>query len=296
MSAMLATRPDAGTADERRALHPTSREADRRERDWERLTAGAADAHTRLAAIAGRRDLDAHAHVFLATDGAVPGSRYAPDHDATMAAWSLHLVAHGLAGGTLVQPSFLGTNNARMLGAMRTGRERGLLVTGSAVVAMGAGADAMAALAREGVVSLRLNLMQLPLPDFAAPQWSRFVGRAREAGLAIEVHGEAERMGALVAAILREGACAIVDHYGLAPDPAALGAILGDRDLDRVYVKASAPYRLPHGGDPADHAARLHALAVEMVGDGNVMWGSDWPHTNHDMTFARSVELNGGPG
>lgn len=298
MTAMLA---QAATQAARRAPAPaTAREADRRERDWERLTTPGLDAGRRLAVISGRRDLDAHAHVFHMADGTVPGARYAPSYDATMAMWSLHLMQAGLAGGTLVQVSFLGTDNSRMLAAMRTGRERGLLVTGSAVVPMEAGAGKMAAqmaaLAREGVVSVRLNLMRLALPDLGSATWKRFTAAARGAGLAIEVHLEADRAASLVAAIIGEGCCVVVDHYGLAPDADALSAILGERDLDRVFVKASAPYRLPHGGNPAAHAARLRERAVATVGERNVMWGSDWPHTQHEVTFARSVAMNGGPG
>ena len=275
---------------------PTSAAADRRETDWDRLTLGGRDAVERLSVIAGRRDLDAHAHIFHAADGAVPGSRYAPDHDATLAAWSLHLLSAGLIGGTLVQPSFLGTDNRRMLDAMRTGRERGLLVTGSAVVPLDVDARRMEALAAAGCVSVRLNLMKLPLPDLASREWRSFTAHARAAGLAIEVHLETERMGALVAAILEEGCAVIVDHYGLAPDADALAAILGERDLDRVFVKASAPYRLPHRDDPAGLAMRLQAAAAAIVGEANMMWGSDWPHTQHAVTFDESLELNGGPG
>lgn len=295
MSTMLATPDDA-----RLLPFPTSAAADRRERDWERLTSGLGDARQRLAIVSGRRDLDAHAHVFHAADGAVPGARYAPTHDAPMAAWSLHLLSAGLVGGTLVQPSFLGFDNTRMLAAMQTGHERGLLVTGSAVVPMDAPAAQFEALARKGCVSVRLNLMKLALPDFTSREWSLFARRARDAGLAIEVHLEHERAASLVAAILREGACVIVDHYGLAPGADALSAVLGDRDLDRVFVKASAPYRLPcdpsTGGNPAALAARLLDRAVATVGEPNVMWGSDWPHTQHAMTFAQSLALNAGPG
>ena len=291
MSTMLATHLDA------RALpFPTSAAADQREREWQRLTTGSSDARERLAIISGRRDLDAHAHVFRAADGAVPGARYAPRHDATMATWSLHLVSAGLAGGTLVQPSFLGFNNARLLAAMQLGRERGLLVTGSAVVPMDASASLFAALSRSGCVSVRLNLMKLALPDLRAAEWFTFAGRARDAGLAIEIHLEHARAAPLVEAILEAGACVIVDHYALAPDADALSVVLGGRDLDRVFVKASAPYRLPHGGDPAGSAARLRRRALETVGEANVMWGSDWPHTQHDLTFERSLALNGGPG
>ena len=275
---------------------PTSAAADQRESDWDRLTLGGRDACERLAVIAGRRDLDAHAHVFHAADGAVPGSRYAPGHDATAAAWSLHLLSAGLIGGTLVQPSFLGTDNGRMLDAMRTGRERGLLVTGSAVVPLDAAPRYLEQLAAAGCVSLRLNLMKLPLPDFASREWDAFTANARATGLAIEIHLDTERSATLAGAILDAGCTVIVDHYGLAPDVAALEAILSAGDASRTFVKASAPYRLPHRDDPAGLARRLQRCAEEMVGEANMMWGSDWPHTQHAVTFSESLDMNGGPG
>ena len=44
-----------------------------------------------------------------------------------------------------------------------------------------------------------------------------------------------------------------------------------------VWVKLSAPYRL-NGADPAALAARW----LDSVGEQSLVWGSDWPWTNHE--------------
>lgn len=234
-----------------------------------------------LAALGGRLDLDGHAHVFHRPREAAPGARYLPGYEAPLAAWIDHLKRHRLIGGTLVQPSFLGFDNAQLLGAVAAARATGLRVTGSAVVPLDASVASLKALAASHVVSIRLNLIARPVPHEG--KLRALAARAAEAGLGVELHVEGSRAGPICEATAGEGATLLLDHFGLAGDEDELARLLTPRVAPHVLVKASAPYRLPRGPlHPAELARRLLLTAVREVGADRVIWGTDWPHTQHE--------------
>lgn len=233
--------------------------------------------------------VDTHAHVFERGLPMPAARRYAPGHDATLAQYLWLLDQHGVQHGVLVQPSFLGTDNGYMLEALRMagGRLRGV-----AVVDDTAGAAHLEALAVAGVDGLRLNLIGLPLPDLAAPGWARVLEQANALGWHVELHLEAARLPAIVPALLAAGCRIVVDHFGR-PDPAlgvddpGFGFLLRQADSGRVWVKLSAPYR----NGPVDGrlaAARL----LDAFTARRLLWGSDWPHTQHaeQASYSQAVQ------
>ncbi|WP_455734070.1 amidohydrolase family protein, partial [Burkholderia stabilis] len=74
--------------------------------------------------------VDAHAHVFARDLPLAPVVRHAPDYDASLDAYVGHLAAHGITHAVLVQPSFLGTDNAFFVDVLRRypSRFRGVAV------------------------------------------------------------------------------------------------------------------------------------------------------------------------
>ncbi|MCZ6343807.1 amidohydrolase family protein, partial [Escherichia coli] len=86
----------------------------------------------------------------------------------TLADYLGHLHANGLSHGVLVQPSFLGTDNRYLLDALQQAPER---LRGVVVVARDIPRNALQAMARVGVVGVRLNLVGRALPDFAEHGW-----------------------------------------------------------------------------------------------------------------------------
>jgi predicted TIM-barrel fold metal-dependent hydrolase len=85
----------------------------------------------------------------------------------------------------------------------------------------------------------------------------------------------------LLPPLLESGADIVVDHMGL-PDPAlgvgcrGLGAIIDAAASGRVWIKLSAPYRVgPSAPTVAQHLLRA-------VSSDRLLWGSDWPWTNHE--------------
>ncbi|MFD4839314.1 amidohydrolase family protein [Achromobacter sp. NPDC058515] len=227
--------------------------------------------------------VDTHAHVFRQGLALADTRRHTPDYDAALAEYLALLDAHGLSHGVLVQPSFLGADNSHMVQALRAAPER---LRGVAVVGKDISESELQALARAGVVGIRLNLIGLELPALEAPAWQALLSRVNALGWHVEIHLQAARLRGVMPVLLAAGCRVVVDHFGR-PD-AALGVsdpgfqyLLRQADSGRVWVKLSAPYR--NWAAPA--CAASDRLAAQQLLDAytpeRLMWGSDWPHTEH---------------
>lgn len=222
---------------------------------------------------------DCHAHVYE-TVTAVRTARYVPDRPAPLADWLVLQAEHGVAGGVIVQVSFLGFDNSQMLAVLADlDRTR---FCGIAVTPLSATDDQLAHLAERGVRGLRWNLVSgAALPDPADPKVRRFLDRMRAHGLHVEIQLESPRLAALLPSLLPAAGTLVIDHVGLpalrdAGEEPWLRALAGMRDRDGLHVKLSAPYRCAF--DPRGHIERLFALLPAE----RFLWGSDWPHTRHE--------------
>ncbi len=227
--------------------------------------------------------VDSHAHVFRSNLPLAGGRRYAPDYDALPEQYLGLLDRHAIDHAILVQPSFLGTDNRYLLDTIAAHPSR---LRGVAVVDADIDEDQLVALAASGIVGLRLNLIGRPVPDLRTGQWRRFVERASSEALHVELHCAASDLPALVPALIDGGVQVVVDHFGR-PD-GALGIhdpgfrfLLGTATTDAVWVKLSAPYRLDRSrGDSIAEQALPRLL--DAFGTRRLVWGSDWPHTQHE--------------
>lgn len=225
--------------------------------------------------------IDCHAHVFL-RDLPMPDRRRAPSgYDAAPETYLKVLDAHAMTHGVLVQPSFLGADNSYLVQALQRhpGRLRGI-----AVVAPGIAGHELDVLQHAGVVGIRLNLIGLPAPDFAAPAWQALLRDIRQRGWQVEVHQLAALLPAVVDPLLRANVNVVVDHFGR-PDP-ALGVddpgfryLLSLAPTRQVWVKLSAAYRNGLHGRGEDIARAAVPLLRRHFGAERLVWGSDWPHT-----------------
>jgi predicted TIM-barrel fold metal-dependent hydrolase len=226
--------------------------------------------------------IDGHAHVFRRGLPLAPVHRHAPDYDALLADYLALLDAHAVSHAVLVQPSFLGTDNRFLLDALRTCPER---LRGVVIVEPGIGKDELAALDRQGVCGIRLNLVGLPIPDFARAEWQRLFERVRALDWHVELHRESRDLPLAGQPILDAGCKLVVDHFGRpgsAPrDDEGFAWLLQSGATGRVWVKLSAAYR--NWPDQRGSAARAAAQALlHTLGAGRLLWGSDWPHTQHE--------------
>ena len=221
--------------------------------------------------------VDTHFHVFNAGE-AVEDARYVPRYSATLSGWMERARRVGVTRGVWVQPSFLGQDNRLLRAALRANPD---LLRGVAVVAADAGAEELAALHAEGVRGIRLNLAGV---SYEIPAWTRAdrVWRAlHELGWHLELHTD---QGALtrVLAQLPSDLPLVVDHMAkpaeaAATDPSIIALARRARQVP-THVKLSGAYRFGQVD-----AASLARIWLHELGPAALLWGSDWPCTNHEQ-------------
>ncbi|WDU64545.1 amidohydrolase family protein [Pseudomonas poae] len=229
--------------------------------------------------------IDAHAHVFSQALTLAGERRYTPGYDATLADYLKHLHANGLSHGVLVQPSFLGTDNRYLLAALQQapGQLRGVVV-----VERDTPRDTLQAMARSGVAGVRLNLVGRALPDFAEHDWKAFFAQIAELGWHVELHREVDDLPQLVRQLIPFGVKLVIDHFGrpdarLGVDQPGFAELLELGLSGHLWLKVSGIYRL--AGSPAQNLAfarQAMPLLQQSFGLRRLVWGSDWPHTQHE--------------
>ncbi len=228
--------------------------------------------------------IDTHAHVFQHGLALAAKRRYTPGYEAPLPAYLEQLDRNGLSCGVLVQPSFLGTDNAYLVDCLRRAPQR---LRGVAVVAPAGFPGQLPVLHDAGVVGIRLNLVGQCLPDLGGRDWKPLLDEVARLGWHVEVQRNASGLMVMIPQLLDIGAPVVVDHFGL-PDP-----MMGARDPGfqrllefgrsrQVWVKLSAPYRLGRYG--AHLASSLYPWLRDAFGPERLMWGSDWPHTQFETT------------
>ncbi|SOY94951.1 putative hydrolase, Amidohydrolase 2 motif [Cupriavidus taiwanensis] len=230
--------------------------------------------------------VDTHFHVFD-TGVATAAARYRPAYAAGLHDWQAALGGLGGQGdlyGVVVQTSFLGTDNTALLAALQAlpWRLRGVAVIDPTIT------DAqLAAFQAAGVRGIRLNLYGDPdWQRIATAPWRALFHRIAALGWHVELH-TGNGQGAVVlaqldAALGDAGAPVVLDHFGR-PGTAGIAdpvfdAAMSVRARRQLWVKISAPYRL---ASPHDWP-RLAQRWRDIVGDDRLLWGSDWPWTNHE--------------
>ena len=213
---------------------------------------------------------DCHFHVFPAGVVAVPGARYAPAYGASIGEWSRGARARGVARGVLVQPSFLGCDNAFLLETLRGAPER---LRGVAVVAPDTQAAELQAMHALGVRGVRLNLVGTDHRVEGGRQG--LFERIGALGWHVELHTEPGRLLPVLEQ-MPSGLTLVLDHFGRPSGPEEIEAAARGRG-ERLFVKLSAPYRL--GGLAPRELARQW---LAQLGPDRLLWGSDWPCTAHE--------------
>jgi predicted TIM-barrel fold metal-dependent hydrolase len=237
--------------------------------------------------------VDTHAHVFDRGCRFVKGRRYTPGYAAPVARYVAVLERHGVRRAVLVQPSFLGTDNSYLLAGLRAnpGRLRGV-----AVVAPEIGDAELAAMTGVGVRGIRYNLLGRDPAMVATPDCRALTRRVAALGWLIEVQVPGADLPGVLDVLLKDAQTVVVDHFGK-PGTSEPEADPGFRKLMEfgpggpVWVKLSASYR--QGGiDPAPYAAAFLA----QFGPERLLWGSDWPWTENEVStsYAECLEQIGG--
>ena len=237
--------------------------------------------------------IDTHAHVFSHSAQMANGRRYTPAYTASLENYLQQLDALNLASGVLIQPSFFGYDNSQLIQALAQSNGR---CKGVAVLPPTTSSNEIETLARNGVTGIRLNLFGQPIPDLAGPEWQAFLHRVNALSWHVEVHCPVDQLPSVIPSLQAAGCSIVVDHYGR-PDFSAgthskeLDYLCSTADSGKVWVKLSAPYRVWPSIDVEHMAPAVQTLKAHF-GTERLMWGSDWPHTQHESATWASLSLH----
>lgn len=229
--------------------------------------------------------IDTHVHFFIRGLKLATVRRYVPDYDATAENYMTFMSQFGITHAVIVQPSFLGTDNSYMCGILK---QYPKLFRGISAVDVDISDSELDSLHADGVVGIRLNLDGLPLPDFDSPPWQRLIDSLLERRWQIEVHRQARDLPLLIDPLLETGINVVVDHFGRPDDDAGVDDagflhMLKKGSARNLWVKLSASYRNGDKGRGDKTAKRASQMLVEHLGADRLVWGSDWPHTRHEL-------------
>ena len=224
------------------------------------------------------RAVDTHAHAFVLAGRMAASRRYTPRRDSPLSDYIIELDQAGIAQAVLVQPSFLGTDNSYLVSCLCAYPDR---LRGIAVVDPSWGGGALARLGSAGIVGIRLNLLGLDTDFLSSKEWQDLFGRVAALGWQIEVHDQGRRIPTLLDALWPCGARIVIDHFGrpepgMGLDDPGVRAITRSAGARRIWVKLSGPYRCL--GDAASYARHY----LQALGPDRLLWGSDWPWTQHE--------------
>ena len=243
------------------------------------------------------KSYDTHAHIFTKDLPRAKDSRYSPDYDVTPQDYIAHLDKHHIDCGVLVQVSFLGNDNSYMWDAMK---KYPLRFKAIAVVEPSTSYEVLKEMHKSGFTGARLNLDSKALPDLRSHEYQTFFANLKKLDWHIELHNT--DLKALVPTLLEAGLKVVVDHYGRPKgdnplEDENLLYLLELGETKRVWVKLSAPYRIDKNIQGYAFAKSAIPLFLEKFEHTNLLWGSDWPHTqyedvtDYDSMYQQIIEL-----
>jgi predicted TIM-barrel fold metal-dependent hydrolase len=232
--------------------------------------------------------IDAHTHVFVRSLRMAIDARYRPDYDASWETLLALAERNGVGCAVILQPSFLGFDNAYLFEALRAqpGRFRGVPWVSPSIAVS---ADDWENLARIGVRGLRFPVYGLP-----TPQWSYYrgmLGEALKRDWPIHLYVESRRLPEILPALLDGGHKVVIPHYGmfdrtLGPmrDP-GFKVLIESAASGRVWVVMCGAYRVG-----PERARAATPMLLDAFGPARLMWGSDWPHTDTGLNRVTTYE------
>jgi predicted TIM-barrel fold metal-dependent hydrolase len=224
-----------------------------------------------------KNGVDTHFHVFNA-GVAIEGARYVPQYSAFLSEWTQQAQSVGISRGVCVQPSFLGTDNRWMVDALRSNPD---VLRGIAVVSPNERLETLQVLNDAGVRGIRLNLAGI---SHEIAQWShahQLWQTVVQMGWHLEVHTDQGKLPQVLQQ-LPSDLPLVIDHMAkplqAQSNDATLQALKARARVSPIHVKLSGAYRL---GDV--DSAQLATLLLQELGPHSLLWGSDWPCTNHEQ-------------
>ena len=194
------------------------------------------------------------------------------------------LDAHGLTHGLLVGAGPYGPDNRCMLNALA---ESGGRFKGIALAKADAPDRELAALAEQGVVGIRMNLMGHGMKPLIEPGAERLLAQVKEMQWFLQIHCQKDELAAAAPILRKAGVRVMVDHFGR-PDvkrgvsQPGFQALLEFGKSGNAVIKLSGPFRSSVAGYPYHDVDPFIAAAIAAFTLENCVWGSDWPFVRMD--------------
>jgi 2-pyrone-4,6-dicarboxylate lactonase len=225
---------------------------------------------------------DAHFHIFgpRTRFAFAPLREYTPSDAPKEMLYALH-DRLGIARGVVVQPNCYGYDNAATIDAIAG---TGGAYRGIALVPVDVSDNELQRLNAAGIRGARFHFMS-GRSGASPDEVIAFGKRLADFGWHLQIQMEARRIAELSPSISRSACPLMIDHMGrvdaaLGLEQAPFRALLSLMEDKNVWVKVSGIDRATRQGPPyADAVPYAHRL-VQEFGD-RVVWGTDWPHTNH---------------
>jgi predicted TIM-barrel fold metal-dependent hydrolase len=197
-----------------------------------------------------------------------------------------HMARVGLQRAVIIQPSFYGVDNRCLLDSLKLleGAGRGVAVLEPSVTD-----TQLQALDMAGVRGIRINVESSSGSDAANLQaelefWSN---KLASLGWHIQLFASQALIQQCASTIRQLAVDVVLDHFSLLPsdvaaDDAGFACVSELLTGGDVWLKLSAPYRLPPAGFANAQAVALLAQKLLNANIERIVWGSDWPHTQRE--------------
>jgi predicted TIM-barrel fold metal-dependent hydrolase len=227
--------------------------------------------------------IDTHFHCFERSLKIADGARYQPQYDALLSDLQTHWQAHGITRGVIIQPSFLGTDNSYLLQICEQSVQflRGVVVINPEI-----SPHELSRMHESGIRGIRFNWVGLShWSDVTGSTWAHVRSSMQALGWHVQLHVEGHRLDQAAQCFDTWKVPLVIDHLGrpssasVATHAQTLQSIVS---LRPTYIKVSAPYRC--NVDAPGSFEVVTAALINSVGTERLLWGSDWPFTQHESS------------
>jgi 2-pyrone-4,6-dicarboxylate lactonase len=226
---------------------------------------------------------DAHVHVFGPRKrfSFAEGRRYTPSDAPKELLFKLH-ERLGIQHCVIVQPACHGADNSVTIDAIAAA---GGSYKGVALVPVTISDTELKRLDAAGLCGARFHYMTHLAKGPQVDEVISFGNRLANIGWHLQIHMEAELIADLTPALKRSPVPVVIDHMGridasLGLEQPAFRALLALLTDKNVWVKVSGADRITRQDPPYSDAVPFARKLVAEFGD-RCVWGSDWPHPNH---------------
>ncbi len=240
--------------------------------------------------------VDTHAHVFSPEGPFSKNARYTPSYHASLEGFLNNLDKHNIQYGVLIQPSFYGTDNSYMLNAVKEakGRLKAVIVVDTDI-----SKETLLQYHQLGVCGIRLNLFGVEPPNLLSSEWSSLIKTLTDLDWQLELHCPPSYLLQLLPALRNYSIKVVIDHLGRPSanqnlDESEYQQFLSLLNPTQHWIKLSGLYRIANSDSNAIIRAQkiLQELKARQMQE-NIVWGSDWPHTQHeqDTSYEKNWDL-----